>query len=217
MKKRSHGDSPITSFDVGSPRRAGHRLEAGDTTPPAAPGRVHTCPFGLSTGQGSRAYAHLPLLAAVGRMIFTERRRPVKRSTTPTFLLELPLRVDTGQAGRLRAHFESARCLYNALLGEAMKRLRRMRAGPRWQEARAIPRAQKQEPRAAFSALRREYGFSEYALHAFAKEANRTWIADHIDFMLAQTLATRAYRAANRGLSWRSKGSPLQEQRARSR
>jgi hypothetical protein len=51
--------------------------------------------------------------------------------------LELPLRVDAGQAKRLRAHFEAARCLYNTLLGEAMKRLRAMRADPAWQEARA--------------------------------------------------------------------------------
>ena len=59
-----------------------------------------------------------------------KRRRLVKRSKTPTFLLELPLSVDAGQAKRLRAHFEAARCLYNALLGEAMKRLRAMRADP---------------------------------------------------------------------------------------
>lgn len=50
------------------------------------------------------------------------------RSKTPTFLLELPLSVDPGQARQLRAHFEAARCLYNALLGEALGRLRRMRA-----------------------------------------------------------------------------------------
>ena len=129
----------------------------------------------------------------------------MKRSTTPTFLLELPIRVDAGQAKRLRAHFEAARGLYNALLGEAMKRLSRMRADPRWQEARALPRAQKQERRAAFSALRREYGFAEYALHAFAKEANCAWLADHIDAMMAQTLATRAYRAADRVCRGRAK------------
>ncbi|GAC1566289.1 MAG: hypothetical protein NVS3B14_07470 [Ktedonobacteraceae bacterium] len=67
----------------------------------------------------------------------------MKKSTTPTFLLELPLSVDAGQAKRLRAHFEAARCLYNALLGEAMKRLRAMRADPEWQEVRAIPSAHK--------------------------------------------------------------------------
>jgi hypothetical protein len=122
----------------------------------------------------------------------------MKKSTTPTFLLELPLRVDRGQAKHLRAHFEAARCLYNALLGEAMKRLRAMRADAAWQEARAIPQAHKQERKEAFAQLRQAYGFSEYALHDFAKEANCAWIADHIDSMMAQTLATRAYHAVNR-------------------
>jgi hypothetical protein len=59
----------------------------------------------------------------------------VKKSTTPTFLLELPLSVDAGQAKRLRAHFEVARCLYNALLGEALRRMKRMKADPAWQAA----------------------------------------------------------------------------------
>jgi hypothetical protein len=140
----------------------------------------------------------------------------MKKSTTPTFLVELPLRVDAGQAKRLHAHFEAARCLYNALLGEAMKRLRVMRADPLWQEAHAIPHVQKQERKEAFAQLRQAYGFSEYALHTYAKEANCSWIADHIDSMMAQTLATRAYRAANRvclgkakKVRFRSKGRGL--------
>ncbi len=49
------------------------------------------------------------------------------KSKTPTFLLELPLQITSQQAKHLRSHFEAARCLYNALLGEAMKRLKRMR------------------------------------------------------------------------------------------
>ena len=122
----------------------------------------------------------------------------MKKNKTPTFLLELPLVADPGQAKRLHAHFEAARCLYNALLGEAMKRLRLMRADPAWQEARAIPPAHKQERKEAFTQLRQTYGFSEYALHEFVKTANCNWIADHIDAVMAQTLATRAYQAANR-------------------
>src|SRR5258707_11310661 len=121
----------------------------------------------------------------------------MKRAKTPTCLLELPLAVTGGQAKHLPAHFEAARCLYNALLDEALARLHRLRADPAWQAARAIPKAQKQERAAAFSQLRQDYGFSEYALHDFAKEANCTWIADHIDAVTAQTLATHAYQAAN--------------------
>ena len=119
-----------------------------------------------------------------------------KRTTTPSFIVELPLQVNAQQSKRLRAHFEAARCLYNALLGEAMKRLKQMRADPRWQETRNLPKSK--ERTTLFTQLREEYGFGEYALHAFATRARTSWIADHIDSNTAQKLATRAYLAANR-------------------
>src|SRR5215831_12174539 len=122
----------------------------------------------------------------------------MKRTKTPTFLLELPLCVDWSQESRLRAHLEAARCLYNALLAEGYARLRQMRNDPAWAEARSIPRLNKQERAHAFSALRKQYHFSEYELHGYAKRARVSWIADHIDSTMAQTLATRAYQAANR-------------------
>jgi hypothetical protein len=120
------------------------------------------------------------------------------RRTTPTFLLELPLVVHEGQAKRLRAHLEAGRQFYNAVLSAGQKRLRRMRADPAWQQARALPRTQKQERKAAFAALREQYGFSEYAFHELARKLHVSFLADHLDAVLAQTLATRAYRAINR-------------------
>jgi len=126
-----------------------------------------------------------------------QQSTPSKRKT-PTFLLELPLVVEEGQASRLRAHLEAGRQFYNAVLSEGQRRLRRMKADPAWQVARAIPRTHKQERRAAFSALREQYGFSEYAFHDLAKELRVSWLAEHLDAVLAQTLATRAYRALNR-------------------
>src|ERR1051326_8352525 len=127
----------------------------------------------------------------------TEQQTPA-RKPTPTFLLELPLQVTPGQAKRVRAHLEAARQLYNAVLSEGQRRLRRMRADASWQAARAIPRSQKLERQRAFAALRAQYGFSEDALHDAAKALNCAWIADHVDAVLAQTLASRAYRALNR-------------------
>ena len=122
----------------------------------------------------------------------------MKRAKTPTFLLELSLRVDWAQERHVRAHLEAARCLYNALLSEAKKRLRCMRNDPAWAQARAIPRTRKQERARAFSALRKTSHFSEYDLHEYAKAARVSWIADHIESTMAQTLATRAYQAVNR-------------------
>jgi Helix-turn-helix domain len=121
-----------------------------------------------------------------------------KRTTTPSFVVELPLQVNAQQARHLRAHFEAARCLYNALLAEAMKRLKQMRADPRWQEACRLPKTHKQERTVLFSRLRKAYGFSEYALHAFATRARTSWIAEHVDSNTAQKLATRAFQAAQR-------------------
>jgi hypothetical protein len=136
---------------------------------------------------------------------------------TPTFLLELPLCANAGQARRLRAHFEVARLFYNAMLSEAKKRLDHMRADPAWQAARAIPRAQKQERSHAFSQLRQQYQFSEYALHAYATQVRKCpRMADHLDVRTAQKLATRAFQATNRvalgqakKIRFRSKGRGL--------
>jgi|SRR2546425_7733106 hypothetical protein len=118
----------------------------------------------------------------------TEQGKETKKHT-PTFLLELPLQVNESQAARLRAHLEAGRQFYNAVLSEGQKRLRQMRADPAWQQARAIPRAHKQERARAFSTLREQYGFSEYALHEAGKQLRVSWIAEHLDAVLAQTLA----------------------------
>jgi hypothetical protein len=122
----------------------------------------------------------------------------MKRAKTPTFLLELPLQIGWSQEHHVRAHLEAARCLYNALLSAAMMRLRCMGNDPEWNKARAIPRSHKQKRAQAFSALRTQYHFSEYEMHDYAKFARASWIADHIDSTMAQTLATRAYQAVNR-------------------
>jgi hypothetical protein len=45
----------------------------------------------------------------------------MKRAKTPTFLIELPLKLDWSNEKPLRAHLEAARCLYNALLGGATR------------------------------------------------------------------------------------------------
>src|SRR5256885_2241770 len=59
----------------------------------------------------------------------TRERKPPKEKT-PTFLLELPLEVEAGQAACLRAHLEAGRQFYNAVLSAGQLRLRQMRADP---------------------------------------------------------------------------------------
>src|SRR5258708_12989419 len=58
--------------------------------------------------------------------------------------------------------------------------------------------------------------FSEYGLHEAAKRLRTSWLAEHIDSLMAQKLASRAYQAANRvcvgearRVRFRSKGRGL--------
>jgi hypothetical protein len=60
----------------------------------------------------------------------TRKQDKEKKKHTPTFLLELPLQVNAGQAARQRAHLEAGRQFYNAVLSQGLKRLRAMRADP---------------------------------------------------------------------------------------
>jgi hypothetical protein len=60
--------------------------------------------------------------------VHAEERTPKEK--TPTFLLELPLVADAGQAARVDAHLEVGRQFYNAVLSAGQLRLRRMRADP---------------------------------------------------------------------------------------
>src|SRR6516162_8613126 len=99
----------------------------------------------------------------------------------------------------------------------AVKRVRRMRADVRGPQARLLPRSDKPARTAAFAALQKRVRlFGIRASHAFATQANTIWIADHLDATTAQTLASRAYHAANRvcvgkarRVRFRSKGRGL--------
>lgn len=141
-----------------------------------------------------------------------------KRAKTASIILELPLHPTPGQSKVIRARLEAGRNLYNALLGEANYRLKRLKSSPEWQAACAIPKTLqcKAQRRAAFKEACEKYEFSEYAMHAFATSARTSWIAAHIDANTAQTLATRAFRAVQRvafgkakKVRFRSKGRGL--------
>ena len=136
----------------------------------------------------------------------TSRTR--RRSERPcSFVCELPLRLSWGLGRRLAAKFEAARQVYNACLGEALRRLGLVRQSVWFAAGRATPRQRKQERQAHFRAARDQYEFSDAAVQRYAirlrskdgtgRSAPKTWIGGHLGAHEVQTLATRAYRAAN--------------------
>ncbi|KAM3104590.1 RNA-guided endonuclease TnpB family protein [Phormidesmis sp. 146-33] len=128
------------------------------------------------------------------------------RSKTPSFILELPLVVNSQADSELSSRFQAGRQLYNACLNEAMRRVKELRNSAVYQAAKKLPLKSKQRSE-AFTDARKQYRFSDYQLQAFATlTANRSvWIAQKIDSNSVQTLATRAFRASERVLFGKAK------------
>ncbi len=146
----------------------------------------------------------MPLLSNILKI-----KKPSKhgRSTTPSFICEVPLHVLPSQEPVLQTRFEAARQCYNALLGEALRRMRLMKQSQAYQAACKIPHgvAHLVERRAAFKQVRQSMEFTESALSRYATEIHHSWIGDHVDAVLGQTLAHRAFDAVDKMVLGRAK------------
>jgi len=128
------------------------------------------------------------------------------RDTTPSFIHELRLKVTPQQAKVLDKRLEVARQIYNACLGEALRRLQRMRGSKAYQKALKMPKQVKsatgelvanKERQLLYKEAASFYQFrKDYDLHAYVKWLCKgTWLGEHIDSHVAQKLATRAFNA----------------------
>ena len=124
------------------------------------------------------------------------------RSKAPSFITELPLKVDSYSESELLSRFQAARQLYNACLSEAMARMNLVRHSEIYQSARKITREQKKKRSDAFTSPRKNYRYSDYDLQAYATiVSNKSkWIAEKIDSNTQQTIATRAFKASEKVL-----------------
>lgn len=122
-----------------------------------------------------------------------------KRSSSPSFVLTLPLATTPDEEARLAAGLEAARQIYNACLGEAMKRMRLVGESRAYQRARRLPKGSDERTR-AFAKARRACEFTDAAMQHYAIECRQSWIGEHLDAHTAQKLATRAFRAAEKVL-----------------
>ena len=128
------------------------------------------------------------------------------KASMPSFVLELPLVVTQSDERIILSRLEAGRRLYNALLDEALKRLSAMRSSAQWQAAKALPVGKPRNE--AFKSLNVEFGFSEYALHAFVKPVriNAGW-KDRLSAQEAQKIATRVFNSVSE-YAFGAKGKP---------
>ena len=121
----------------------------------------------------------------------------MSRAKTPSFICELPLQVSPTDERHLLILLDCARRVYNACLGESLKRLARMRESKCYRTSHQL-RKKTKERTAAFAAARKQFGFAEYDLHAYANQFSHSWLGEHLDTNTVQKLATRAYLATQR-------------------
>ncbi len=112
------------------------------------------------------------------------------RAKTPSFITEIPLKVDSKQEKELLARFQAARQLYNACLGEALIRLELVRHSDPYRRAKKLKGASKKERQELFNEAREQYRFNEYGLcYAATRTANDSkWIASKLGAHEKQTI-----------------------------
>jgi putative transposase len=123
------------------------------------------------------------------------------RKTKPSFVVELPLRTTPADERSCTIMLDAARTIYNASLGEGLRRLDRMRQSKAYQAARKVPRGAPQSPERKaraeeFKRLWDAFGVTSGSLQKFAQECRANcWIGDHLPGHCCQTAALRAFNA----------------------
>ena len=129
----------------------------------------------------------------------------MKRSSTPSFVITLPLITTGRDLAVMRKRFEAGKRLHNALLSEGLKRLQAMRNDPLYADLRTEKNLSTQ--RAGYKQLREKFGFSEYSLSSFATALkNKLW-KDHLGAHEPQTLAKRVFSALEE-YQFKKRGKP---------
>ena len=128
----------------------------------------------------------------------------MSRTTTPTFICELPLVLVGDDERRLRIRLDCARQIYNAVLGESLKRLSLLRQSRAFRAARRLHGKERQQ---ALRDLDAQFRLREYDLHGYAARFSRSWLGEHLDANTIQTIASRAWNAV-RQYQFGARGRP---------
>ena len=115
---------------------------------------------------------------------------------TPSFILELPLKISSKEEKELLSRLESARLIYNAVLVEAKRRVLLIRQSKVFNKAKKLPKSN-EERNLLFKEAKDNFEFNEYSLHKYAGELRRNLI-NNLDIQTVQKLASRAFHAVEK-------------------
>ena len=131
------------------------------------------------------------------------------RTTTPSFIVTLPLKTTSSDEVVLDKMFSAGKNLYNACLGEAQRRYYLMNQSKEYQAACKMPKGkphkkgEKRDPEAesraaAFREVNNRFEFNEYSISEYATGIRDSWIKDHLYSHMGQTLSKRAFKAVQK-------------------
>jgi putative transposase len=124
------------------------------------------------------------------------------KTTTPSFILELPLKTTPIQESTILVRLDTGRQLYNACLGEGLDRLDLIQQSKDYQEIQKLPKTIDGEPNKerteAFKQLNKKYAFTDYDIQHYAVGVRDSWINEHIGVHIAQKIGTRAFNAVQK-------------------
>ena len=124
------------------------------------------------------------------------------RIKTPSFVTELSLSVNPSQESKILIRLDTGRQLYNACLGESLKRLSLIKQSKEYQRLTKLPKTINKKPNKerteGFNKLNEQYGFTEYDIHHYVTGIRHSWIGEHINIAIAQKIATRAFKSVQK-------------------
>lgn len=126
---------------------------------------------------------------------------------TPSFTVEFPLKVTPSDAPELGIRMEMHRQIYNACLGEALKRLKLMRESKAYQKARKLSKGA--ERTKTFNELCKLNKFTEFDVAAYGTLCQKKCqaIKDHTTSQDVQVTSSRAFKAVQQ-YSFGGRGKP---------
>ena len=125
------------------------------------------------------------------------------RTTTPSFILKLPIKTTSSDEAILEKMFDAGRQMYNACLGESDRRYYLMKQSKEYQRVLKMPKGNptsvEQVARtAAFRNVSNRFQFNEYDISKYATLIRASWVGCHLNSHIAQKISKRAFKAVQK-------------------
>jgi putative transposase len=109
---------------------------------------------------------------------------------TPTYVLTLPLKTEIWQNHILNKRLEIGRGIYNACLGEALRRYRQMTRNPEYWDAIRMEKGNARNQ--LLNQFKEQYGVQKYVLNMYVQNMGRKF-KKNVGSQMAQNIAERAF------------------------